>query len=93
MELGLVPLDFFSFKETGAFVGVEVGDLFVVREGGDKVVMAELDLIIDMFPMMSQSFAIDNKLEPVSKEEMFSLDVGAKVVLELGIEVIFFLGR
>ena len=32
MELGLVPLDFFSFKETGTFVGIEMGDSFVVRE-------------------------------------------------------------
>ena len=55
--------------------------------------MADFDLVVDMFPMMSWSFAIDNELEPVRKQEMVAGDVGTKVVFELGVEMIFFLGR
>ena len=71
-ELGLVPLDFFSFKETGTFVGIEIGDLFVVWEGVDKFLMTEFDLFVDIPPMVSWSFAIDNEVKPMGKEVMFS---------------------
>ena len=92
-ELGLVPLDFFSFKETGTLVGVKISDPFVVREGVDESLMTEFDLFVDIPPMMSRSFAIDNEVEPMGKEVTFSQNVGAEVVFELGIEVVFFLDR
>ena len=90
-ELGLIPLDFFSFKETGAFVGVKIGDLFVVWEGDDEFFVTEFDLIVDIPPMVSWSFAIDNEVKPMGKEVMFSQNVGTEIVFELGIEMIFFL--
>ena len=71
-ELGLVPLDFFSFKETGTFVGVKIGDLFVVWEGDNEFFVTEFDLFVDIPPMMSWSFAVDNRVEPMGKEVMFS---------------------
>ena len=71
-ELGLVPLDFFSFKETGAFVGVKVGNLFVVWESDDEFFVTEFDLFVDIPPMVSWSFAIDNGVEPMGKEVTFS---------------------
>ena len=72
MELGLVPLDLFSFKETGAFVGVKIGDLFVVQEGGNEFFVTEFDLFVDIPPMVSWSFAIDNEVKPMGKEVTFS---------------------
>ena len=72
MELGLIPLDFFSFKETGTFVGIKIGDLFVVREGGDEFLVTEFDLFVDIPPMVSWPFAIDNEVEPMGKEVTFS---------------------
>ena len=71
-ELVLVPLDFFSFKETGAFVGVKIGDLLVVWEGGDKFLVIEFDLFVDIPPMVPWSFAIDNEVKPMGKEVTFS---------------------
>ena len=71
-ELGLVPLDFFSFKETGPFVGVKIGDLFVVWEGGDEFFVTEFDLFVDIPPMVPRSFAIDNEVKPMGKEVTFS---------------------
>ena len=92
-ELGLVPLDFFSFEETGTFVGVKIGDLFVVWEGGDEFFVTEFNLFVDIPPMVSWSFAIDNEVKPMGKEVTFSQNVGTDIVFELGVEVIFFLGR
>ena len=92
-ELGLVPLDFFSFKETGTFMGIKIGDLLVVWEGNDEFFVTKFDLIVDIPPMVSWSFAIDNGIEPMGKEVTFSRYVGAEMVFELGVEVIFFLGR
>ena len=91
-KLGLVPLDFFSFKETGTFVGIKIGDLFMVWEGDDKFFMAEFDLFVDIPPMVPWSFAIDNGVDPMGKEVMFSRNIGAEIVFELGVEMIFFLG-
>ena len=71
-ELGLVPLDFFSFKETGAFVGVKIGNLFVVWVGDDELFVTEFDLIVDIPPMVSWPFAIDNGVEPMGKEVTLS---------------------
>ena len=71
-ELGLIPLDFFSFKETSSFVGIKIGDLFVVWEGGDKFFVTELNLFVDIPPMVSWSFTIDNEVEPMGKEVTFS---------------------
>ena len=71
-ELGLVPLDFFSFKETGTFMGVKIGDLFVVWESDDKFLVTEFGLFVDIPPMVSWSFAIDNEVEPMGKEVTFS---------------------
>ena len=71
-ELGLIPLDFFSFKETGTFVGVEIGDLLVVWEGDNEFFVTEFDLFVDMPPMVSWPFAINNRVEPMSKEVTFS---------------------
>ena len=71
-ELGLVPLDFFSFKETGTLMGVKIGDLFVVWERDDEFFVTEFDLVVDMPPMVSWPFAIDNRVEPMGKEVTFS---------------------
>ena len=71
-ELGLVPLDFFSFKETGTFVGVKIGNLFVVWEGNNEFFVAEFGLFVDIPPMVSWPFTIDNGVEPISKEVTFS---------------------
>jgi hypothetical protein len=71
-ELGLVPLDFFSFKETSAFMGVKIGDLFVVWESDDKFFVTEFGLFVDIPPMVSWPFAIDNGVEPMGKEVTFS---------------------
>ena len=43
--------------------------------------------------MVSWSFTIDNEVEPMGKEVMFSRNVGTEIDFELGVEVIFFLGR